>query len=347
MSAVDLCRQCSASADALNFSKARLLRRLGPSLLAAFALSLVGVTALAASVQTFSPQGEVARVRQARATFSEAMVRLGDPRLPSPFDTRCTNPSPIPGTGRWVDDKTWVYDFTQDVPAGVACDFQLKPGTLSLAGQAIANATRFKFSTGGPAIVRAYPQPGEYSTIEEEQIFVLLLNGPATPATIEKFGYCEASGIGERLGLKVVSGPERDAVLKSVGLLPQQARAVAVTCARSLPNEAKVNVVWAAGIETPSGVPNSADRRVQYQVRAPFSASFSCERSSSRADCLPIRPVRVEFSSPVPRKYAERIALVVADGTRKPQLEQGRGDSTEQLLSVGGAFAQVSVFVRP
>jgi uncharacterized protein YfaS (alpha-2-macroglobulin family) len=335
VSALDRCRACCAPAEASTLAMARRAWALGRALLAAVTLSLVGMTAFAASVQTFSPQGEIARVRQARATFSEAMVRFGDPRLPSPFDTRCSSPSPITGTGRWVDDKTWVYDYTQDVPAGVVCDFQLKPGTVSLAGQAISEPTRFKFSTGGPSIVRAYPQPGEDSTIEEEQVFVLLLNGQATPASIEKFGHCEVSGIGERLGLKVVAGPERDAILKAVGLLPQKARAVAVTCARPLPNEAKVSIVWAAGIETPSGVPNSADRRVPYQVRAPFSASFSCERTSSRADCLPIRPVRIEFSSPVPRKYAEKIALVAADGTRKPQLEQGRGDSTEQLLSVG------------
>lgn len=335
MSELDRPRAWGAAGGPSNGASACLPARRGRSLLAAVAFSLLGSTALAATIQTFSPQGEVARVRQARATFSESMVRFGDPRLPSPFEPRCSNPSPITGTGRWVDDKTWVYDFTQDVPAGVVCEFQLKPGTQSLAGVTVADPTRFKFSTGGPAIVRAYPQPEDASIIEEEQVFVFLLNGQATPASIEKFGYCEASGIGERLGLKVVAGPERDAILKAVGLLPQKTRAVAVTCARPLPHEAKVSVVWAAGIETPSGVPTSADRRVTYQVRAPFSASFTCERTSSRSDCLPIRPVRVEFSSPVPRKVAERIALVAADGPRKPQLEQGRGDSTEQLLSVG------------
>ncbi len=335
MSAGDRCRQRSESRDAPSGVSARRLWGLGRSLLAACALILPGGAAFAASIQTFSPQGEVALVRQARATFSESMVRLGDPRLPDPFDTSCSGTSPLSGSGRWVDDKTWVYDFTQDVPPGVACEFQLKPGTVSLAGQVIADSKRFKFSTGGPAIVRAYPQPGEDSIIEEEQVFVLLLSGQATPASIERSGYCEASGIGERLGLKVVGGPQRDAILKAVGLLRHQARAVAVTCARPLPNEARLSVVWAAGIETPSGVPNTAESRLQYKVRSPFSASFSCERTSSRSDCLPIRPVRVEFSSPVPREFAERMTLVAADGTRKPQLEQVRGESGEQLLSIG------------
>lgn len=76
----------------------------------------------------------------------------------------------------------------------------------SVAGQAVSEPTQFKFSTGGPSIVRAYPQPAGGSAIEEEQFFVFLLNGQATTASIKKNGYCEVTGIGERLGLKVVAG---------------------------------------------------------------------------------------------------------------------------------------------
>lgn len=304
---------------------------------AALALALLAGMApgVAATIQTFSPQGEIAKVRQARATFSEPMVRFGDPRLPAPFDVACASPTPVTGTGRWVDDKTWVHDFSADVPAGVRCEFKLKPGLKSLAGQAVTGSTEFSFSTGGPAIVRAYPYPGEGSTVEEEQVFVFLLNGPAAADSIEKHGHCEVSGIGERLPLKVVTGAVREAIVKAVGLAAQQARVVTVQCARPLPSEARLAVVWGAGIATPSGVPTSADRRVEYQVRKPFAASFTCERVSSRADCLPIRPLRLEFSSPVPRKFAERIVLVAPDGARKPKLEQGRGEPVEQLLSFG------------
>ena len=307
---------------------------------AAFVLSILAIAspAVAATIQTFSPQGEIAKVRQARATFSEPMVRFGDPRLPAPFDVACANSTPVTGTGRWVDDKTWVHDFTNDVPAGVRCEFKLKPGIKSLAGQAVAGTTEFRFSTGGPAIVRAYPTPGEGSTVEEEQVFVFLLTGAATPESIEQHAHCEVSGVGERLPVKVVVGPVREAILKAVRLTAQQARVATLRCARPLPPEAKLAVVWAAGIATPSGVPNSTTHRVEYQVRKPFAASFTCERVNSRADCLPIRPLRVEFSSPVPRKFAERIVLVAPDGKRPPKLEQGRGEVAEQLLSIGEKF---------
>ncbi|MDO9004487.1 MAG: MG2 domain-containing protein [Aquabacterium sp.] len=298
------------------------------------ALALTTGVLSAATVQTFSPQGEVAKVRQARATFTESMVRFGDPKLPSPFDLACANSTPPAGSGRWVDDKTWVHDFTQDVPAGTKCSFKLKPGLKTLAGDAVQGPVAYDFSTGGPTIVRAYPSAGEGSRIEEEQVFALLLTGAATTASIEQHGRCEVAGLGEQLPLKVVTGPVREAILKAVDLVPQQARVVAMQCARPLPNDARVQVVWGRGIATPSGVANSADRNLDYTVRAPFSASFTCERTSSRADCLPIRPMRIEFSSPVPRKLAERIVLIAPDGTHKPEVEQQRGETKEQLLSV-------------
>jgi len=310
----------------------RLSKRLG-FMLAVVGLATLGHT-LAVTIQTASPQGEVAKVRQARVTFSGSMVKFGDPRLPSPFLVECRNDAPVMGSGRWVDDKTWVYDFTQDVPAGTRCSLNLAPGTQALDGEAVTGDTRFAFSTGGPSVVRAYPYAAEYNKIEEEQVFALLLNGAATPASIEQHAYCEVSGVSERLPVKVVSGPVRADILKAVGLVAQQARVATLRCARPLPPDAQVSVVWAKGIATPSGVPNSADRRLDYQVRPPFTASFSCERSNARADCLPIRPVRIAFSSPVPRKLAERIVLQASDGDHAPMVETQRGETEERLASV-------------
>jgi len=300
---------------------------------AALALCIAGASAAQAfSVQTFSPQGEVAQVRQVRATFSEPMVRFGDPRLPAPFDLAC----PTPGSGRWVDDKTWVFDFKEDVPAGSACQLSAKPGLKALAGGELSGTTRYSFNTGGPIVKRAYPfdSGNGGGRVEEEQVFALLLNGAATAESIERFGHCQVSSLGERIPLKVITGAVRDEILKAVSLRAQQARVVTVRCARPLPPGAKLDLVWGKGIATPSGVSNSADRRLSYEVRPPFNASFTCERENARADCLPIRPLRLEFSSPVPRSVAERVVLVTPAGERLvPQLETGRGDQTEQLLS--------------
>ena len=53
---------------------------------AGLALLGAGVAHADATLKVASPQGEVALVRQVRATFSESMVKFGDPRLPAPLD---------------------------------------------------------------------------------------------------------------------------------------------------------------------------------------------------------------------------------------------------------------------
>ena len=303
--------------------------------LAASLLALAPALARAdATLKTMSPKGEVALVRQVRATFSESMVKFGDPRLPAPLDVACTPNTAQAGTARWVDDKTWVFDFAKDLPPGTKCSVAPHPGIKSVAGAAIAADAKFAFSTGGPAVVRAYPSPSAYSKIEEEQVFALLLNGPATADSIERFAYCEFAGVGERVPVKLITGPTRDAILKAVGLVPQQARSVTLQCARPAAPEAKVSLVWGKGIATTTGVASTDDRRLDYAVRPAFTASFTCERVNSRADCLPMRPLRVEFSSPVPRKVAEQVVLVGPDGKHKPQFEQHRGEISDALVDL-------------
>jgi alpha-2-macroglobulin len=309
-------------------------RSLGTGLIALAAGLLPALAHADATLKTMSPRGEVALVRQVRATFSESMVKFGDPRLPAPLDVACTPGGTQAGTARWVDDKTWVFDFAKDLPPGTRCSVAPHPGIKSVAGAAIAADARFDFSTGGPAVVRAYPSPGEYQKIEEEQVFALLLNGPATTDSIQRFAYCEFSGVGERVPVRIIVGPTRDAILKAVNLVAQQARSVTLQCARPAPPEARVALVWGKGIATATGVPSTEDRRLEYAVRPAFTASFTCERVNSRSDCLPMRPLRVEFSAPVPKRVAEKVVLVGPDGNHKPEFEQHRGETADALVDL-------------
>jgi hypothetical protein len=157
----------------------------------AAALAAAAIDAAAATVEAFSPQGEVKGVRQVAARFSAQMVPFGDPRVVEPFDVAC----PEKGTGRWADGRNWVFDFARDLPAGVACTFTVKPGLATLAGEAVAPAT-FAFTTGGPAIRRSLPYEG--AAIDENQVFILALDAPATDASIEAIAWCgvRASGNG-------------------------------------------------------------------------------------------------------------------------------------------------------
>jgi len=295
---------------------------------------LVGVvlagSAAAAQVESFSPQGEVKGVRQVAVRFSEPMVPFGDPALPEPFAIECTEP----GSGRWADQKNWVYDFARDLPAGVRCVFSLKPDLRSVAGAQLEGSASFAFTTGGPAIRET--QPYEGAAVDEEQIFILGLDAPATPESIATHAWCDVGGIAERVELKVVEGDERKAVLearrefvhqllRSLGAgsrparLPQAGESAplplaVVQCKRRLPNNAEVRLVWGKGVSSPGGVATGQDQGVAFRVRDTFQARFSCERANKEANCLPILPMRLSFTAPVPREQAQKIVLKPASG---------------------------------
>ncbi|MCC7113272.1 MAG: alpha-2-macroglobulin [Burkholderiales bacterium] len=318
---------------------------------------LVALSALATalpsaaqSLERFSPQGEVKRVRQATAAFSTPMVALGDPRAAGPFDVECA----VPGNGRWVDPKRWVYDFASDLPAGLRCSFALKPGTKDLAGAALPPA-RHALSTGGPSIVRSLPWDG--ARIDESQVFILGLDAPAKPESVAKHARCVAAGVNEEIGVRLVTGEERRTILDSrrsfasswlraVLVDGESGRArhflfrlpasgsdaerfarlrdapdspiVTLACARALPAGAEAKLVWGRGIEATTGVATSAAQTLAFRVRPAFRASFSCERVNKDAQCLPVLPMTLSFTAPVAKGDAARIRLVDAAGKAWP-----------------------------
>jgi hypothetical protein len=116
------------------------------------------------------------------------------------------------------------------------------PGFKSPAGTALTAAAHYTFNTGGPAPIAVYPR--EYGdppadSIDEQQIFLLQLTGPATAASIQANVWCNARGIGERIPVQIVEGAPRDALLKAsywtrdAKKAPQ--RFVALHCKRTLP----------------------------------------------------------------------------------------------------------------
>ncbi len=122
------------------------------------------------AVTMFSPQGEIKGVRQVVARFSEEMVSFGSPRLEDPFTIAC----PATGRGRWADGRNWVYDFDNDLKAGVECTFTVKAGLKTPGGTNVAGGKAFSFNTGGPRVISAEPGDGREGIVED-QVFLLTL----------------------------------------------------------------------------------------------------------------------------------------------------------------------------
>ena len=311
----------------------------------AVALAAAAIGAEAAIVEAFSPQGEVKGVRQVAARFSAQMVPFGDPRLTEPFDVAC----PEKGTGRWADGRNWVYDFARDLPAGVACTFTVKPGLATLAGEAV-DPGAFAFTTGGPAVRRSLPYEG--AAIDENQVFILALDAPATDASIEANVWCGAEGLGERIGVRVLQGDEKAKILANRALLgdrfyrlifksaaggPPEAivarirdpkaaplPAAVIQCRRTLPNGVAARLVWGKGVATAGGIATSQDQSLAFQVRRTFSATLRCTRVNAQAPCVPVLPMELGFSAPIARADAARIVLRGENGaTYQARLPDG------------------------
>ena len=311
------------------------------SRLCALALLVLPLLAQAGAISRFSPQGEVVNVRQVRATFSEPAVRFGDPRAPAPFDIACSEA----GSGRWADERNWVFDFNRDVPPGVRCSFTVKPDFRLLSGAAVNGAKTYRFQTGGPAVVRIHPSISQL--LDEEQVFLLLQNGPVDNASLVANVWCETAGVQERIPVKLVAGAVRDALVKRFEPNAPPERLTALQCAQRLPNEAAVQLVWGKGVSTPgaNGVARSDAQTFKYAVRRAFSASFSCARENAQAACGPLSPLRLSLSAPVARALAQKVTLSAGSRTIAPVLEGEAGDEFVQALSFRAPLPENSPLV--
>jgi hypothetical protein len=218
------------------------------------------------------------------------MTTFGDPRNESPFAIAC----PEKGSGRWVDVKNWVFDFDRDLAAGVACTFTLRDGLKALSGSAVAGERAFSFSTGGPAIVAS--RPGKGKSIDENQIFILTLDGEADEASVLANVRFSVEGIADTLGIQIVQGAERTVVLKAAGRA-DTGRTLTIRCRQSFPGKAAVKLIWGAGIASPSGVKTAEEQIFDFTVRDQFTVSFQCDRTNANAPCIPLLPMRLNFSA--------------------------------------------------
>ena len=113
-------------------------------------LASIALQAQALQITSLSPQGEVARVRQVVPKFGESAINFGDPKAPAPLSLICSDARATKGTGRWISDHEWAFEFENDLPPGVNCSLQVRSGIKSASGSLFWVASSYKFSSGGP-----------------------------------------------------------------------------------------------------------------------------------------------------------------------------------------------------
>ena len=302
-------------------------------------LALLATQSSAFQLSSLSPQGEVARIRQVVVKFDQAAVRLGDVQSPAPVAITCNDQSAAQGSGRWTTERSWTFNFAQDLPPGVHCEVQASSELRSVSGATLTGNTRFRFSSGGPFVQNIVPYAG--SRIDEDQHFILRLNGPATPGSIQAHVWCAMRGIGERIAVRLVEGEDRLAMLRA-RRMEREAQAaplktVTLACNRRLTPSADVQLVLGKGVRTPGmagspGVASSQEQRFDFKVREPFAAEFQCERENAQSACLPIRPLSLHFNAPVARTLAEGVRLTAGGQRLAPVFDRDAGAAVNGVV---------------
>ena len=328
-----------------------------------------------ATVALFSPQGQNLQVHQATARFSTAMVPFSTPDQPlEPFAVDCA----APGKGRWVDQRTWVFQFEDKLPGGMRCRFTLRDGLHALDGRAVGGQKVFAFDTGGPAVLDVTPHAlsrldrDTQGWINEDQLFVLQLNAPVAQDTLVQQVRCVAGGISEEIPVAPLAEDALRHMLAfeanaNSGTRPGLYQAyqqdkqypgtvVALQCKRTLPANAEVQLIWPAGLTTPSGVATTTAQRFLFKVREPLRASMSCSRENAAAGCLPIAPIHVHFTAAIPLEQARKIVLRTREDTQRfaaelPQSAERVEAETDEVppavtqLTFAGPFPQRTALV--
>ncbi|GAB3471921.1 MG2 domain-containing protein [Massilia terrae] len=315
---------------------------------------LCGAAVAAPMVQQFSPQGVVKQVRQVTARFSTQMVAFGDLRAADPFSVDCA----VPGHGRWVDGSIWSYDFDRALPGAVACRFTLKEDAHDLAGAPLAGERTFSLSTGGPQVVQSLPREGA-GNIDEQQVFMLMLDAVPRADTVAANAWCSADGVNEKIGVRVITGEERERYLalrrdlldrylevyfRAHGVvwrakatmrnhakdkLPVQV----LQCRRTLPADRDVTLVWGAGIAADNGMATAREHKLAFHTRPDFSAKASCDRLHAKGGCIPFMPIRLTFSAPVAAHDAAA-AYVQAPGGKRFKAQFERFEKNEEFVNM-------------
>ena len=240
-----------------------------PKIIAALTAA-VALQAQALQPSSLSPQGEIAEIRQIVAKFDAPAVNFGDPKAPAPLRLSCTDAAAAKGSGYWTSEREWSFDLENDLPPGVSCTVQAAPGFKDAKGQPLSGRTAFKFNSGGPFVRDITPGEGSES-IDEDQYFLLELNGAATLQSISKSVWCAVDGLGERVPVKLIEGKEREALLKShrsdKAAAKEPLKFVTLACNRRFTPASKVQIVYGKGVSTPSGIANSVEKRFDLKVR--------------------------------------------------------------------------------
>lgn len=304
-------------------------------------LALLAGTACAvqaAQIESLIPTGRINEVSSVKARFSEPVIRLGRADSPNPLLVDCDHPT-LTGHGKWSDPSNWSYDFEGRVPSGVTCTITPNAGFRDLQGKAVQSNPQYTFNTGGPRVDYAVPYGDQ---VDEDQAFVINFTAPVNPQSLAQKAVCTVTGYGEQIPVRVFGQQEKlDLLKQSMDYLSDRAGQVEVVqCSRRLPASGKMQLFIDKGLEGVGGLLSELPYTRNYEVREPFKISFSCLRENQNAGCMPVKPVTLSFSAPVPLEQARAIKLEVDGHIHSPAWQDETPDNLVESVRFAPPFPE-------
>lgn len=338
----------------------------------------------AGEVVTFFPTGSVKSIKQVSVNFSTDMVAMGDPRSKDdPFSITCntkTKKESANGDGegyegedaprqnsaatksniktpkystRWADNQNWVLDFNDPLPAGIRCAFKIKANLVDLGGSKVTGLDEYSLKTAGPALLEIAPH---YGRVEPDQYFVAEIDGELDQKSVTAKAYFEVDGMLDRVGVKIISGKDRETVIKAaveenwrwsnyrkfldkrsskpVSKIKVFDNFIVLAATRRLPENARVTLHWPEGILSKAGMPVEEAQKFEFTVVEPFTVSFNCERAEPERPCNPIASMRLNFSTRTSLAALKGTTLVSSSGKTWTPVELSQGDQNKNASGI-------------
>lgn len=303
-------------------------------------LSGVALQAQAASINTFSPEGEVAEVFNVKVGFAESVIALGQTDSVAPVQIEC-NGQALSGDAKWVDTKNWQLDLEPPLRSGMDCQASVNPSFTDIQGKPLTKTAPIRFTTGDIQLVRTNPWADQ--EVDEDQVWVLQFDSPVKASSLQERVVCAVDGLGEQIPVRLIEGKEKDSILETLYYSEQEQKNLQlIQCSRNLPSQSKVALIVQAGLEAESGWLNRKAITRNYEVRAPFTASMRCTRAKPSSFCSPLGDIDVVFSSPIKTQDSQLVKLMVEGKEVSPEVNFGAdknlSDGSVHLITFNGPF---------
>ena len=289
-------------------------------------------------VKSFHPTGLISNIKQVKAEFSTDIVVMGTgENSKPPFTLSCMHKKKVVSpahNSRWLDSKTWILNLNKPLGPGIRCEFRLNEYLRDLKKNKVRGLSSYVISTAGPS-VKKMMVPGSSWEIEPDQVMIMILDGAVDAKVIEDKTYFEVAKIPEKIKVQVMTGKDRDIVIKesiasqwwlrdfqtvlnqnpgkTISQIKELDTLVVLKAKRRFPDGTQVVFHWPTNMASTSKISGNDKQIFNFEVMKKFEATFSCTRSSANSNCHPSMNFELYFSNKVPRKLLKEVKLVGDD----------------------------------